>query len=36
MGDGGIIGITENESALQRWVIAGPDMARIVSEVSLK
>jgi len=30
-GDGGIIGITENESALRRWMIAGPDMARIVS-----
>jgi len=26
-GDGGII---ENESALQCWMIAGPDMARIM------
>jgi len=35
-GDGGIVGITENESALRRWMIAGPEMARIVSEVSVK
>ena len=34
--DGGIIGITENESAMQRWMIVGPDMAGIVSEVSIK
>lgn len=33
-GDGGII--TENESAMRRWMIAGPEMARIVSEVSIK
>lgn len=24
-GDGGVIGITENESALRRWMIAGPE-----------
>ena len=35
-GDGGIIGIAENESAMRRWMIAGPDMARIVSEVNIK
>ncbi|XP_046379912.2 uncharacterized protein LOC124151470 [Haliotis rufescens] len=32
-GDGGIIGITENEAALRRWMIAGPEMARIIHEV---
>jgi len=35
-GDGGIIGITENESAMQCWMVAGPDMARIVNEVKVK
>ena len=35
-GDGGIIGITENESAMRCWMIAGSDMTRIVSEVSIK
>ena len=35
-GDGRIIGITENESAMQHWMISGPDMARIVTEVSVK
>ena len=31
-GDGGIIGITENEGALHRWVVAGPEIARILNE----
>ena len=35
-GDGGIIEITENESTLWCWMIAGPEVARIVGEVSLK
>ena len=35
-GDGGIIGITENESALRRWMIAGPETARIISELRVK
>ena len=35
-GDGGVIGITENESALRCWMIAGPEMARIISEISVK
>ena len=35
-GDGGIIGITENESALKRWLIAGPEMARIILYMMLK
>ena len=32
-GDGGIIGITENPGALLRWMVAGPELARIVKEL---
>ena len=31
-GDGGAIGITENEAALQQWMVAGPESANIVNE----
>ena len=31
-GDGGDVGLTENPSALRRWMLSGPEMARIVSE----
>ena len=31
-GDGGAIGLTENDSALRRWMISGPEMARLVNE----
>ena len=31
-GDGGIIGITENEAALTRWMVAGPETARLLME----
>ena len=31
-GDGGIIGITEHESALLRWTVAGPEVCRIIQE----
>ena len=31
-GDGGTVGITENPSALKRWMVAGPEMARIIGE----
>ena len=31
-GDGGAVGLTENPSALLRWMVAGPEMARVVSE----
>ena len=31
-GDGGIIGITENDAALRRWMIAGPETARVLIE----
>ena len=35
-GEGGVIGITENEDALRRWMIAGPEIALILSEHSFK
>ena len=28
-GDGGIIGITENDAELRRWMVAGPETARV-------
>ena len=31
-GEGGAIGITENPSALLRWMVAGPELARMVKE----
>ena len=31
-GDGGAVGLTENASALRRWMISGPEMARLVNE----
>src|SRR6218665_1676936 len=30
--DGGAIGIFDNESALIKWMVAGPDIARIITE----
>lgn len=30
--EGGAIGLTENPSALRRWMIAGPETARIITE----
>ena len=35
-GDGGIIGITENEAALKRWMVAGPRMSRHLSQYEEK
>ena len=29
---GGVVGLTENPSALQRWMIAGPEVARVIGE----
>ncbi len=29
-GDGGAIGLTENSSALHRWMVGGPQMAKLV------
>ena len=31
-GDGGVIGITETSGALLRWMVAGPELARVVKE----
>ena len=31
-GDGGAVGLTENPSALRRWMVAGPEVARVVEE----
>ena len=31
-GKGGVIGLTENPIALQRWLICGPELANCVSE----
>ena len=31
-GDGGAIGLTENPQALHRWMLAGPEIARVVTE----
>lgn len=31
-GDGGVIGITEDPSALRRWMVAGPEISHLVSE----
>ena len=30
-GDGGAIGLTDNAAALRRWMVAGPEIARIIS-----
>ncbi len=31
-GDGGAVGLTENPSALLRWMVAGPEIARAINE----
>ena len=31
-GDGGAVGLTENPSALMRWMIAGPEISRMIEE----
>lgn len=31
-GDGGAVGLTESTSALRRWMIAGPEVARMITE----
>ena len=31
-GEGGVIGITENPNAVLRWMLAGPELARMVAE----
>ena len=31
-GDGGAVGLTENPGALRRWMVAGPEVARMIDE----
>lgn len=31
-GDGGAVGLTENSAALHRWMVSGPEMARLIGE----
>lgn len=31
-GEGGAVGLTENPAALRRWIVAGPELARMVKE----
>lgn len=31
-GDGGAVGLTQNLAALQRWMVSGPEMARLIEE----
>lgn len=31
-GDGGAVGLTENMAALRRWMVSGPEMARLIGE----
>ena len=31
-GDGGAVGLTENHAALRRWMVSGPEMARLIRE----
>ena len=31
-GDGGAIGLTQNPTSLQRWMLAGPELCRLISE----
>ena len=31
-GDGGAVGLTEDPSALRRWMVAGPEVARVIRE----
>ena len=31
-GDGGAVGLTDNPSALRRWMLAGPEVARLIEE----
>ncbi len=35
-GDAGIIGIRENEAALKRWMVSGPEIGRMLIEYEVK
>jgi hypothetical protein len=34
-GDGGAVGLTENPKALHRWMVAGPETARVIQEFEM-
>ena len=34
-GDGGAVGLTDNPSALLRWMVAGPEVARLIQEFEI-
>ena len=31
-GEGGAVGLTENPAALRRWMVAGPELSRMIEE----
>ena len=31
-GDGGAVGLTKNHGALRRWIVSGPEMARVIGK----
>lgn len=33
-GDGGAVGLTDNPSALRRWMVAGPEVARVKNSMT--
>lgn len=35
-GDGGAVGLTDNPGALRRWMVAGPEVARVIGEFEEK
>ena len=34
-GDGGAVGLMDNPNALQRWMVAGPEVARVIDEFEM-
>lgn len=32
-GDGGAVGLTKNPNALRRWMVTGPEVARVITEI---
>ena len=34
-GDGGAIGVTEDPSALRRWMVSGPEVSQLVNQYEL-
>lgn len=34
-GDGGAVGLMDNPSALQRWMVTGPEVARVIGEFDM-